>query len=203
MTRTPAIAIVALLGVGCTTVTDTITAPPAPAPSSTVDPSPRVYVLNTQFRGVINPEIVPSSAYGHIQLKLTDAGDGTYTVEWVGKIFNPNRETFLTAEIHDVGLTLPGDGGPPPLLDLFNLTATGGVDCSIIDFDSYGVTDEENLPSPDALALISSPSEYVVIFSTQVNSLAVAGWFGAGPDPDLVGFNPQPDPPKGSARCGV
>jgi hypothetical protein len=80
----------------------------------------------------------------------------------VGKIFNPNRETFLTAEIHNVGLTLPGDGGPPPLLDLFNLTATGGVDCSIIDFDSYGVT-EAVLLETSRTYRESEPETYILV----------------------------------------
>lgn len=187
----------AVLGLATIAVIGCDVEPPA-APDlalvADVSPSPRIFVLNAQLRGIINPDIEPSEAWGHVQLKLTENADGTFAARWRGRIFNPSAEVFIrgTAGIIDPDID--------PILTFFRL-GTDGVSCDIIDFDSQGITDEEHIPAEFALAMIINPDLHEARIE---GDGVVAGTFGLVDPATLVGFNPQPDPPTGrQVRCGV
>jgi len=167
-------------------------APPAnPAPATDVSPSPQVHVLNTQLRGIINPDIEPSAAYGHVQIKLRDNGDDTFTVEWSGRIFNPGGEAFAAGLVGIIDPDIeppPEEGGDgdgdivitTPVLTFFRLGAGDLVSCGIIDFDSSGIIDPEILPAEVALNMIINPEIHEARFITSERMEgAIAGRFGA------------------------
>lgn len=192
--RIPVTALVSTLLVAC--AGEPPTSPGLPA--ADVVPTPRVFVLNTQLRGIINPDIEPSTATGHIQLKLRENEDGSFGVEWQGRIFNRGGERFFRATVGMAG------GEVDPILTLFRLGGDG-IACDVIDLDAQGEEDVASLPADIALALILNPE----IYEARIESLerpdgAIVGFFGIL-DPDiLVGFNPQPDPPQGRVvRCAA
>lgn len=165
--------------------------------------SPGVYVLNTQLRGIIDPDHEPApTAWGHVQVKLMDNGDETFGIEWKGKLFNPEREVFSGAFIINPDIN-PGpypDDGPPSggaglVLSFFRGST---ADCDVLLFESQGIGDV--LPADVALNMILNPEIHAVLaFSTE--GTLVAGRFGL-PDPtEILGFNPQPDPPGKIVRC--
>lgn len=191
----------AMIAAGCDGPWDRATAPELPA--ADVSPSPQVHVLNTQLRGIINPDIAPSPAYGHVHIKLTDNGDDTYSVGWSGRIFNPAGETFTSGivGIIDPDIEPPPAGGeedPPilvatPVLTFFRL-GTDGVSCGVIDFDSQGIIDPQILPAEVALRVIINPEIHVASFvTTQHATGAIAGSFGAG----------SPEQPVGESAAGA
>ena len=167
-----------------------ISAPAEFAPAADVSPSPQVHVLNTQLRGIINPDIEPSAAYGHVQIKLRDNGDETYSVEWSGRIFNPAGESFTAGLVGiidpDIEPPPPGTGDEdPPIIDASFLTffrlGTDAVSCGVIDFDSSGIIDPEILPAEIALNMIINPEIHEArLLSVEHSTGAVAGTFGAG-----------------------
>jgi len=176
-----------------------ISAPAEFAPAADVSPSPQVHVLNTQLRGIINPDIEPSSAYGHVQIRLRDNGDETFTVEWQGRIFNPSGESFSAGivGIIDPDIEPPppgagdGDGGilvGTPVLTFFRLGAGDFVSCGVIDFDSQGIIDPEILPAEFALNMIINPEIHEARFLTVEHAAgAISGAFGAGTPEETVG----------------
>lgn len=170
-----------------------------PSLSAELTTSPRVYVLNTQLRGIIDPDIAPSAAYGHLQVKLTDNGDDTFSVEWKGRIFNPGGEAFASGV---VGIIVPLP--QPPFLTLFRFASSDAVSCGVIDFDSDGIIDPEILPAAIANSWITNPDIHEARFSTVDRpDGAIVGNFGVADPTTVLGFNPQPDPPRERARCAI
>lgn len=166
--------------------------------------SPGVYVLNTQLRGIINPDIEPSpTAWGHVQVKLTDNGDDTFGIQWKGRLFNPNEETFSGAFIIEPDINpgpFPNDGPPVGAGELVFTFFRGSIAaCEVLVFESQGGAGDL-LPSDVAMNMILNPDIHeVLLFSTEGS--VVSGRFGL-PDPtELIGFNPQPDPPGKVVRC--
>ena len=157
-------------------------------------PAPRVFAFNTQLRGIINPDIEPSPARGHFQVRLTANEDGTFSVSWQGRIFNAAAERFVRGTVGMVG------GGVDPIVTLFRLGGDG-IGCDVIDL----AAEDQILPADVGRAFILNPEIHEARFeSLERPDGAVVGSFGII-DPDhLVGFNPQPDPPKGGVvRCAV
>ena len=178
--------------------------------SADVSPSPRVFVLNTQLRGIINPDITPSAAYGHLQVKLTDNGDDTFSVEWKGRIFNPAAESFITGVVSLIGVNdeVPPGGETPftlaPVLTMFRFISSDAVSCGIIDFDSDGIINPDVIPAAIAENWIINPEIHEARFSTlEHEEGAVLGTFGIADPTTVLGFNPQPDPPQTRARCAL
>lgn len=162
----------------------------------------RVYVLNTQLRGIIHPEITPSPAWGHVQVKLTDRGDGTFGVAWKGKLFNPNREIFAGAFIIDqdhIGGGTVGDGGTITSGLVFKFFERASASCGIVNFNSQAITDEEHMPADIAMNMIANPELFQVLMTTGAGP-RVVGTFGVMDPTTVLGWNPQPDPP-GRLRC--
>lgn len=159
--------------------------------------TPGVHVLNTQLRGIINPDIEPSPAWGHIQIKLTDDGADGYRVEWKGRIFNPDAETLISGGIVYGGPDATLIPGTPIVFSLFRDSSES---CDILNFDSQAITDEEHMPADIAQAMMLDPDLFaVVVFSPE--GPRVAGLLGM-PDPtEVIAFNPQPDPPGKIVRC--
>jgi hypothetical protein len=174
---------------------------PAPAPPA-LSTSPQVHVLNTQLRGVAPPDdgVTASAAYGHVQVKLTDNGDGTFAVQWKGRIFNPGGESFASGW---VGIIDP-DIQPPPdgedggvilpatrLLTFFRLGGGDAVSCGVIDFDSQGIINPEILPAELAQTWIINPDIHEARFLTLERlEGAVAGTFGPNTPEEPVTTSP-------------
>jgi hypothetical protein len=162
-----------------------------------------VYVLNTQLRGIIDPDIQPTPAWGHVQIKLTDDGEAGYRIEWKGKLFNPESEVFSSAFIINPDIIGgPGDGEPTGSGFVFTLFRGASESCGILLFDSQGITDAEHIPVEAALNMIIDPEIHEVVLVSTEGSFVV-GRFGI-PDPtELIGFNPQPDLSGKIVRCDV
>jgi len=167
-----------------------VSSPPDFAPSADISPSPMVHVLNTQLRAVTPADgSTASAAYGHLQVKLQDNGDGTFTVDWKGRIFNPAREAITSGQVGIINPEVeppPVGGGeipltPPPVFTFFRFAATDAVDCSVIDFDSQGIVNPEVMPAAIANNWIVNPDVHEARFmSVERMAGAVAGTFGAG-----------------------
>ena len=187
---------IAVLAFGCDTPSE------GPASPDGLDPamntSPAVHVLNTQLRGITNPEIEPTGAWGHVQIKLT-ADNGGYLVEWRGRIFNPDGETFAQADIFYGGPDATPVPGAGPLFSLFR---NASQSCDILSFSSQGITDEEHLPADIGDAMIVDPDHYLVRVMSTDDALLGGGFRIADPR-EVFGFNPQPDPPGASTRCEI
>ncbi len=195
----------AALGLGCAEAGTVLSAGEEAGPAFTV--SPAVYVLNTQLRGIIDPDITPTPAWGHVQLKLTDDDEEGYRVEWKGKIFNPKNEVFTSAVIINpdiIPTSAHGDGDPPIVIGrvVYRLFNTSTQSCGILLLDSQGITDEEHMPADIAQAMIINPEIHQLIVVSSSGGV-MAGRFGL-PDPQTaLGFNPQPDPPGRISRCAA
>jgi len=80
----------------------------------------RPQVFNFQLRSIDDPNIVDDPnlrPHGNLQLKLYANEDGTFTLAWKGKIFNPGGESFTGWSMNDL------DNGRPALF-----VAIGEVD---------------------------------------------------------------------------
>jgi hypothetical protein len=141
------------------------------------------------MRGLVSENGEASSAYGHVQVKLTDSADGTFAVEWKGRIFNPGGESFAAGWVGiinpDIEPPPPGedDGGvilpATPLLTFFRFGSGDAVSCGVIDFDSQGITDEEHMPADLAQTWIINPEIHEARFLTLERlDGAIAGTFG-------------------------
>lgn len=160
-----------------------------------------VHVLNTQLRVVLAPDIVPTAAWGHAQVRLTYLGEEGYRVEWRARLFNPEQDIFDRAVVYHVE-DQPDE--PPDLPDAVVSFHHGETEegCDILDFATDVVAHADPLPASIAETLISYPERHELVFTTTDGSL-VAGRF-ALPDPrQVLGFNPQPDPPGLITRCDV
>jgi hypothetical protein len=156
----------------------------------------RVLVLNTQLRGIIDPEIMPTDAWGHLQVKLTEADDGTWVPEWNGRLYNPESQEFITGLVVELdgegGDSVPFEGGEilvgSVVLDLFR---GASASCGIIDFESQAITDEEHMPADTAQRMMIDPDLFgVLLLST--DGPIVFGRFGPG----------DPEPVSGSGLTG-
>jgi hypothetical protein len=179
-------------------------------PSADVTPAPRVYVLNAQIRGIVDPEIEPSAAYGHVQFKLTDNGDATFAVEWKGRIFNPAGEAFVSGVVGIIYPDiLPPPGGEvplpsPPFLTLFRFAASDAVSCGVVDVDSDGIINPDVVPAAIAESWIINPEIHEIrLASVERPDGSIAGTFGFHDPAAVLAWNPQPDPPRERARCAV
>lgn len=147
-------------------------------------------VINVQLRA-IDPEDAttdPSAARGHLQLKLRNAGDGTYAVQWSGRIFNPSGESFIGGGIYSIGEV---DGRP--ILN-FGFVApdvgdkdTGVTGCST----AVRVEGSAFLPAVQAEVIVEDPNIFEVRFSTRAlprgaiaGNLGGSAWGGVD-DPTL------------------
>lgn len=155
------------------------------------DAPAQVVVFNTQLRGIIDPDIQPTGAWGHVQLKLTEAGDGTWVAEWKGRLYNPDGHQFTAGFVIDLDADGGGDPGDPSdgggiILDsaILDLFTDASASCGIIDFESQAITDEEHMPADVAQRMIIDPEIFgVVLVST--DGPIVFGRFGPG-DPEPV-----------------
>ncbi len=202
---------IAGLSTGCSESRDLLT---SAAPPLQAEVAQQVFVFNTQLRAVTDEEYAPSSAYGHIQLKLTASAESPhYEVQWSGKIFNPASEEFIGGLVGIINpdLVPPPSEEDPPILPgqvfrLFDLREVGGLTCNVIEFDSEGLEEEVYIAWEIGWFMLANPDLVEARFvSSDRRDGAIAGLFGATADPmTLLGFNPQPDPPKGQqARCAV
>lgn len=195
-----AVLAIAGLAIGCSEqTTDPLTIDEF---SPAADLSPGVHLLNTQLRGIIDPAIQPTPAWGHIQIKLTEDGENGFLIEWKGKLFNPANEVFSSAYIINPAIIIiePGDGEPTVSGSLFTLFRGSDQSCGILLFGSQGITDEEHIPFEQGMDMITNPGIHEVLLVSE-DGTAVSGRFGL-PDPtELIGFNPQPDPPGKIVRC--
>ncbi len=202
--------LLAALATGCIEPTSDPLSPDLPLVGA-AEASPRVYVLNTQLRGIIDPEIEPSPAWGHVRIKLTDDGAEGYAVKWSGKLFNPERSTFNSGFIIDPDIMPDGDevdgledhdiviGGEL----VFTFFRDSGSSCDILSFDSQGITDEEHIPADVAQRMIAGPDLFRAVLLATDGSL-VLGTFSHVDPTTILGFNPQPDPPQGKqTRCAA
>lgn len=130
----------------------------------------KVGVFNLQLRAVEDPNIVPSDAYGHLQLTLTRNADGTYLLESKGQIFNPAGESFTGWALNDL------DNGQPPLR--FRLSAIdGGITDRQIDPEDATIISAEVanrlFGTPDT---IDDPNLLIAtFFTTQYPAGAIRG----------------------------
>jgi hypothetical protein len=67
-----------------------------------IDGKPQVY--NLQLRSIDDPNI---RSQGHVLFNLTENADGTFTLAWTGRIFNPRRESFTGFSVAQVGIGRP------------------------------------------------------------------------------------------------
>ena len=173
---------------------------PTLAPSRTViDTGVRTYTLHTQLRGIIDPDITPTPAWGHLHLALTSAGPSGYLAEWRGRLFNPDGETFSGGFIINPDIApdpIDGDDegsgtvSATALLTLFR----GSVEtCEVLILESSDAA-PVNLTTEAVHALLGAPSGYRVIAISDRGGV-VEGTLGIIDPEILVGFNPQPDPP--------
>lgn len=187
---------IAVLAFGCDTPSEGPAAPDGLGPA--MNASPAVHVLNTQLRGIINPDIEITGAWGHVQIKLT-AENGGYLVEWRGKIFNPDGETFAHADIFYGG---PDATPVPGVGPLFSLFRNASQSCDILSFGSQGIINPAILPADVGDAMIINPEQYVVrVMST--DDAVLGGAFRIADPREVFGFNPQPDPPSALTRCEI
>lgn len=185
------------------------TGPGAPSeapdePSLSVSGATLAAVLNTQLRGIVDPEIEPSQAYGHVQLKLFDLGDGTFQVEWSGKIFNPARETFTAGYVGIMDPDIepePGSEDPPIVLTaLFTFFHDLQIDCSTIVFDSDALATPQLLSSDIANAMITDEEHHEVDLLSEAHPFgSIRGVFGASTPENPIGDGT--DPAGKPVRC--
>jgi hypothetical protein len=162
-----------------------------------LDVTPNVYVLNTQLRGIINPDIAPSPAWGHVQVKLSYDGAAGYRVEWKGRLFNPDNETYAAVTLFYGGPDALPVPGIAPIFTFFDGTSQS---CGILSFGSQAITDEEHLPADVAQSVLLNPNLFGVVVESP-DGPRVAGKFSLASPGTLVGFNPQPDPPGMVTSC--
>ena len=138
----------------------------------------RPEVLNVQLRAVEDPNIIddpnirPSDASGHLQLKLTRLADGSVRIDFKGQINNPGGETFT-------GLTLRSSRGgraSAVFIAFGEVEGIGEVDGRIVRIDPedatvisaeaaarlYGTPDTVDDPN-----LIDDPNLLVATFFTR------------------------------------
>ena len=93
---------------------------------------------------------------------------------------------------------------PPPILTLFRLASADALSCGVIDFDSEGIINPDVLPAFVANNWIINPEIHEARFVTVARPDGeVAGTFGLVDPTTVLGFNPQPDPPRERARCSL
>jgi hypothetical protein len=150
--------------------------------------------LNTQLRGIINPDILPTGAWGHLQIKLTEAADGTWVPEWKGRLYNPDGHQFVSGLIvmleegDSGGSGTIGDGGEivvvgSIVLDLFR---GASASCGIIDLETPELSADDHLPADIGARMIIDPEIHEVLLLSTDGSL-VAGQFGAGAPESTTG----------------
>lgn len=136
-------------------------------------------VLNTQFRGIGDPDIMPvSSVRGHLQLKVYDTGDGGYAAAWKGKFFNPECESLLGGGIYAVqdSEDFPNPETRPTVRILPDDQPIG---CGKTDLEgSTGISADL------AARLIGNPDIFIAVFFTQGGGLIV-GTFSIGNPNDV------------------
>lgn len=155
--RIASLALVALT-IGC----GDVVAPRQLTPEGTsllkeVDGRPSVY--NFQLRAIDDPNIRPSAAHGHLQLKATLLGDGSVRIAYKGQIFNPAGERFTGFSLGSTRL-----GRSSILIALGNV---GGVSDRRIDPEDATIVSAEVAArlygTPDT---IDDPNLLVVTFFT-------------------------------------
>jgi hypothetical protein len=134
---------------------------------------PTSTILSANVRGIIDPEIHPSSAYGTIQLRLTDRGDGTYRADWYGRFSNPAMERFTAGHIGIDPDIMPTSSSPGAAVA--RLFGGASLRCDVA-VDSRGLYDTQIIPATVARAMLRYPERYEArLTSSTLTGGAVAG----------------------------
>lgn len=137
----------------------------------------KLRVLNFQLRAVEDPciiddpNIMPSSAFGHLQLKVTALGDGSVRVAYKGTIFNPAGEIFTGFRVQrgsgprapGMFVTIREVDGRAPRIDPEDATIINAELAAAL----YG--------TPDT---VDDPNLFVIFTTTQHRTCAIQGTWG-------------------------
>ncbi|MHC4709596.1 MAG: hypothetical protein ACYTA3_04010 [Planctomycetota bacterium] len=145
-----------------------------------------VYVLNAQLRPVASTDFTPSTAWGHIQVKLrAHPPDPFYSVSWQGGIINPDKEPVVASGIF-FGVVPPSDGIPPIDFDDNHVVTENTYTPKGLNYGESDVTLIESLfgmtlTAAQAEDMIASPGDHFAWFGTDEG--AIAGVFDHSLEP--------------------
>jgi hypothetical protein len=129
----------------------------------------RPQVFNVQLRSIDDPNIIDDPnlrPHGNLQLKLYANEDGTFTLAWKGKVYNPGGESFTGWSMTDL------EGGRPALF--VALGEVEGISDRLIDPEDATIISAE-LASDLFGIEPDTPDFQIVFFTTERPAGALAG----------------------------